>query len=62
MSPTTGKSVALERTLEHLKDRTETLDDYLQHVHKWLILFVFTHNSSITKSNAKLVVYGGERT
>ena len=52
----------VERTIEYLKDRTETFDDYfpcirtglcnLQHVYKWLILFVFMHNS-IIKSNAK---------
>ena len=54
----------VERTIEYLKDRTEIFDDYfpcmgsglcnLQHVYKWLILFVFMHNS-IVKSNAKFV-------
>ena len=47
----------VERTIEYLKDRTEAFDDYfpcirngicnLQHVHKWLILFVFMHNNII---------------
>ena len=51
-----------ERTIEHLKDRTEAFDDYypctktglcnLQHVYKWLILFVFMNNSVI-KSHIK---------
>jgi putative transposase len=54
----------VERTIEHLKDRTETFDDYfpcmasglcnLQHIHKWLTLFVFMHNS-IVKSDAKFI-------
>ncbi|HET7391560.1 MAG TPA: hypothetical protein VFJ51_12105 [Nitrososphaeraceae archaeon] len=49
------KSILVERAIEYLKDRTEAFDDYfpckrnglcnLQHVHKWLILFVFIHNS-----------------
>jgi putative transposase len=52
----------VERTIEYLKDRTEIFDDYypcmkvglcnLRHVHKWLILFVFMHNSVI-KSRTK---------
>jgi len=52
----------VERTIEYLKDRTEAFDDYypcmkaglckLQHVHKWLTLFVFMHNK-IVKSNSK---------
>jgi putative transposase len=45
----------VERTIEYLKDRTEVFDDYyypcmrtgflcnLQHVYKWLILFVFMY-------------------
>jgi putative transposase len=54
----------VERTIEYLKDRTEAIDDYypcirtglcnLQHVYKWLILFVFMHNSVI-KSNTKFI-------
>lgn len=50
----------VERTVEYLKDRTEAFDDYypcmrdrlcnLRHVHKWLILFVFMHNSVIKSS------------
>lgn len=53
----------VERTIEYLKDRTKVFDDYypcmrigflcnLQHVYKWLILFVFMYNS-ITKSHIK---------
>jgi putative transposase len=53
----------VERTIEFLKDRTEVLDDYhpcmrvglcssLRHVHKWLILFVFMHNSVVRSSTA----------
>jgi len=53
----------VERTMEYLKDRTEVFDDYyypcrkaglcdLLHVHKWLTLFVFMHNS-IVKSSSK---------
>ena len=52
----------VERTIEYLKDRTETFDDYypcmkaglcnLRHIHKWLILFVFMHNS-VVKSRIK---------
>ena len=59
------KSV-VERTIEYLKDRTEIFDDYfpcirrtglcnLQHVYKWLILFVFMHNSVIIKSNTNFI-------
>jgi putative transposase len=56
----------VERTIEYLKDRTEAFDDYfpcirrrngicnLQHVHKWLILFVFMHNG-IIKSNTNFI-------
>jgi len=56
----------VERAIEYLKDRTETFDDYfpcirrrngicnLQHVHKWLILFVFMHNG-IIKSNTNFI-------
>ncbi len=50
----------VERTIEYLKGRTEAFDDYypcmmaglcnLRHVHKWLILFVFMHNSVIKSS------------
>ena len=51
----------VERTIEYLKDRTEAFDDYyypcikaglcnLRHVHKWLTLFVFMHNSIIKSS------------
>jgi len=49
----------VERTIEYLKDRTEAFDDYypcmkaglcnLRHVHKWLILFVFMHNSVVKR-------------
>src|SRR5689334_10065951 len=53
----------VERTMEYLKDRTEVFDDYyypcrkaglcdLLHIHKWLTLFVFMHNS-IVKSSSK---------
>jgi putative transposase len=53
--------IVVERTIEYLKDRTDAFDDYyypcirtglcnLQHVHKWLILFVFMHNSVIESS------------
>jgi putative transposase len=55
----------VERTIEYLKDRTEAFDDYypcirtglcnLQHVYRWLILFVFMHNSVIIKSNTKFI-------
>jgi putative transposase len=56
------KSV-VERTIQHLKDRTETFDDYYyprmksrlcnpRHVHKCLILFVFMH-TSVVKSGTK---------
>jgi putative transposase len=47
----------VERTIEYLKDRTESFDDYypcmkaglcnLRHVHKWLTLIVFMHNSFV---------------
>ena len=57
------KGSIVERTIEYLKDRTEAFDDYypcmkaglcdLRHVHKWLILFVFMHNT-IVKSRTKL--------
>jgi putative transposase len=57
----------VERTIEYLKDRTEAFDDYfpcirrrdrlcnLQHVHKWLILFVFMHNNGIIKFNTNFI-------
>jgi putative transposase len=52
----------VERTIEYPKDRTEAFDDYyacikaglcnLRHVRKWLILFVFMHNSVVkSRSN-----------
>ena len=57
----------VERAIEYLKDRTEAFDDYyfpcirrrngicnLQHVHKWLILFVYMHNG-IIKSNTNFI-------
>jgi putative transposase len=58
------KSIVVERTIEYLKDRTEAFDDYyypckrnglcnLQHVHKWLILFVFMYNNRVVKSRSK---------
>jgi putative transposase len=50
----------VERTIEYLKDRTEAFDDYypcmrdglcnLRHVYKWLIFFIFMHNSVIKSS------------
>lgn len=50
----------VERTIEYLKDRTEAFDDYypymraglcnLRHVYKWLIFFIFIHNSVIKSS------------
>jgi putative transposase len=59
------KSIVVERTIEYLKDRTEAFDDYfpcirnglcsLQHVYKWLILFVFMHNI-IVSSNPILIL------
>ena len=53
----------VERTMQHLKDRTEIFDDYyyprmksglcnLRPVHKWPILFVFMHNS-VVKSGTR---------
>jgi putative transposase len=52
----------VERTIEYLKDRTEAFDDYypcmktgscnLRHVHKWIYLFVFMHNT-VVKSSTK---------
>src|SRR6476646_1321780 len=50
-----GKSV-IERTMQYLKDRAESFDDYftfkrkkckLKHVRKWLKLFVDYHNKEI---------------
>jgi putative transposase len=45
----------VDRTVEYLKGRTQAFDDYypcmraglcnLRHVHKWLIQFIFIHNS-----------------
>jgi putative transposase len=59
------KSIVVERAIEYLKDRTEAFDDYfpctrnglcsLQHIYKWLILFVFMHNSIIIKSNTSFI-------
>jgi putative transposase len=59
------KSV-VERTIEYLKDRTEAFDDYfpcirnglcsLQHVYKWLILFVFMHNNIVSSTNPMLIL------
>jgi putative transposase len=48
----------IERVMEYVKDRTECFDDYyypclrselcnMLHVHKWLIFFVFMHNSIV---------------
>ena len=54
------KSV-IERTIEYLKDRTEAFDDYypciksglcnMLHVNKWMILFIFMHNSTVKSNN-----------
>ena len=46
----------IERTIQYIKDRTECFDDYfpstrinckLEHIMKWLILFVDMHNTEI---------------
>jgi hypothetical protein len=48
----------IERTIEYLKDRTEAFDDcypciksglcnMLHVVNKWMILFIFMHNSTL---------------
>ncbi len=46
----------IERTMQHIKDRTESFDDYfpcrtknckLKHVKRWLRFFVDYHNSEI---------------
>ena len=46
----------IERTVKYIKDRTEYLDDYfpcrkskckLQHIQKWLDLFVSHHNNNL---------------
>ena len=57
--------MVVERIIEYLKDRTEAFDDYfpcirnglcsMQHVYKWLILFVFMHNNRIS-SNPILIL------
>ena len=46
----------IERTVQYIKDRTEYFDDYfpcrkskckLQHIQKWLDLFVSHHNNNL---------------
>ena len=46
----------IERTMQYIKDRTESFDDYfpckknkckLKHVKQWLKLFVYEHNKEI---------------
>ena len=46
----------IERTIQYIKDRTESFDDYfpcrknkckLQHIQKWLNLFVCHHNNGL---------------
>jgi putative transposase len=50
-----GKSI-IERTIQYIKDRTESFDDYfpcrkercmLQHVRNWLNLFTDMHNKML---------------
>ena len=53
----------IERTMQYIKDRTECFDDYfacrkdndckLQHVMKWLSLFVDMHNREIMEKAVK---------
>jgi len=54
----------IERTIQYIKDRIESFDDYfpckkencnLDHVKEWLNLFVNMHNKNIT--NAKVNSY-----
>jgi transposase-like protein len=46
----------IERTMQYIKDRTESFDDYLSckknkcklnHINQWLKLFVYKHNKEI---------------
>ena len=46
----------IERTIQYIKDRTESIDDYfpckknkckLHHIRQWLMLFVYEHNKEI---------------
>jgi len=51
------KSIIIERTIQYIKDRTESFDDYfpcrrkkkckLKHVMNWLNLFVDNHNKEL---------------
>src|SRR5437868_15213453 len=52
----------IERTIQYIKDRTESFDDYfpcrkynckLEHVINWLNLFVYMHNKMIVESMVK---------
>ena len=53
----------VERTIEYVKDRTESFDDYypcikkecnLLHVYQWMILFMFMYNA--VKSHLKFSI------
>jgi putative transposase len=55
----------IERTIQYVKDRTESFDDYfpcrknkcrLEHVMHWLNLFVDMHNETILQNWLKLLV------
>jgi putative transposase len=56
------KSIIRERTIQYVKDRTESFDDYfpcrknkcrLEHVMHWLNLFVDMHNETILQRRVK---------
>ena len=54
------EKIFIERTIQYIKDRTECFDDYfpctrinckLEHIVKWLILFVDMHNRDLIVQN-----------
>lgn len=57
------KSIIVERTIQYVKDRTESFDDYfpckcegrckLEHISNWFAMFIDMHNQSITYSAVK---------
>ena len=57
------KSIIIERTIQYVKDRTESFDDYfpcrserrckLEHISNWFKMFIDMHNRGIIYSSIK---------
>jgi len=63
----------IERVMQYFKDRTESFDDYypcttknnncdLLHVYNWIKLFIYLHNTTISRNNIPFLMKRGELT